>query len=225
MRSTLCLLTLVFLLAPPQAKAQLPGVFEGLFEQVNSIVFYSQVGALSDNSAVEGTIADFGVAGLGTEVLLSLPQIPGSGSEFELSLGTNFLRGFRAVEPTLDLRTSLRTLPQISVYATFVGLAVNSPIQPYAGVTFGFAEMWNARGYAPDGTVYELTADTYEIGASGGLYVDWSTLRGLYVEGGYRVRNFESLNWGAETIPENWPRSIDTSGWIVNVGWQFRIRE
>jgi hypothetical protein len=51
-------------------QAQLPGVFEGLFEQVNSIVFYTQVGALSDNSAVEGTVADFGVVGLGTEVLL-----------------------------------------------------------------------------------------------------------------------------------------------------------
>ena len=223
MRSPIRLFPLVFLLAPLSVQAQLPGVFEGLFEQVNSIVFYTQVGALSDNSAVEGTIADFGVVGLGTEVLLSLPSI--GGSEFELGLGTNFLRGFEAVEPTLALRTSIRTLPQISVYATFVGLAENSPIQPYAGVTFGFAEMWNARGYDPDGNVFELSTDTYEIGATGGLYVDWAVLQGLYVEAGYRVRNFESLNWGTETIPENWPRSIDTSGWIVNVGWQFRIRD
>lgn len=202
-----------------------PRRFRGLFEQVNSIVFYTQVGALSDNTAVEGTIADFGVIGLGTEVLLSLPQVAGSSSEFELGLGTNFLRGFAAVEPTLDLRASIRTLPQISVYATFMGLAENSPIQPYAGVTFGFAELWNARGYDPEGNVFELTADTYEIGATGGLYMDWSALRGLYVDVGYRVRNFESLNWSTETIPANWPRSIDTSGWIVNVGWQFRIRD
>lgn len=168
---------------------------------------------------------DVGVIGLGTEVLLSLPQVAGSSSEFELGLGTNFFRGFAAVEPTLDLRASIRTLPQISVYTIFVGLAENSPIQPYAGVTFGFAELWNARGYDREGNVFELTADTYEIGATGGLYMDWAALKGLYVEVGYRVRNFESLNWSTETIPVNWPRSIDTSGWIVNVGWQFRIRD
>ena len=60
MRSPSRLFPLVFLLAPLSAQAQLPGVFEGLFEQVNSIVFYTQVGALSDNSAVEGAIADSG---------------------------------------------------------------------------------------------------------------------------------------------------------------------
>ena len=70
MRSPIRLFTLVLLLAPLSVQAQLPGVFEGLFEQVNSIVFYRHVGALPDNTAVEGTVADFGVAGLRTEVLL-----------------------------------------------------------------------------------------------------------------------------------------------------------
>ncbi len=194
----------------------------GLFDQVNSIVFYTQVGALSDNSAVEGRVADFGVVGLGTEVLIDLPAF--GGSEFELSLGTNYLRGFEAVEPSLDLHASVRTLPQISVYAAFVGISDEAALQPYAGVSFGFSELWNARGYDPDGNIYELNADTYELGAIGGLYVNESFLKGLYVEGGYRVRNFESLNWVADVVPAGWPRSIDTSGFIVNVGWQFRIR-
>lgn len=194
----------------------------GLFQQVNSIVFYTQMGALSDNSAVEGTIADFGVVGLGTEVLIDLPQF--GGSEFELSLGTNYLRGFEAVEPTLDLHAAVRTLPQIAVYAAFVGVSEDSPLQPYAGVNFGFSELWNARGYDPDGNVYEVAANTYELGATGGVYVNGTFLNGFYVEGGYRVRNFESLNWGAETIPQGWPRSINTSGFVVNMGWQFRIR-
>jgi len=225
MRSPIRLFVLVFLLAPLSVQAQLPGVFEGLFEQVNSIVFFTQIGTVSGSSAVEGTVAEFGVAGIGTEVLLSLPQIAGTSSEFELSLGTTFVRGFQSVEPPLDLHATIRTLPQISVYATFVGIAENSPIQPYAGLTFGFAELWNAQGYDVDGNVYELSADTYELGATFGLYVDASLLQGLYLEAGYRLRNFESLNWGAETVPDNWPRSIDASGFIVNLGWQFRIRE
>lgn len=222
MRHSTRILALAFLIVPSVAHAQFMDAVGGLFDNVNSIVIYTQMGALSDNTEVEGTIADFGVAGLGAEVLIDLPSF--GGSEFELSVGTNFLRGFEAVEPTLDLRASVRTLPQISVYAAFVGISEESPLQPYAGVSFGFAELWNARGYDNDGNVYEVLANTYEVGAVGGLYINGTFLSGLYVEGGYRVRNFESVNWVAETVPENWPRSIDTSGFIVNVGWQFRIR-
>ena len=214
-------LAVVFLFAPLSASAQFMDAVGGLFENVNSIVFYTQVGALTDNTTVEGTVADFGVVGLGTEVLIDLPSF--GGSEFELSLGTNYVRGFEAVEPTLDLHASLRTLPQVAVYAAFVGISDEAVIQPYAGVSFGFSELWNARGYDAAGNTYDLSADTYELGAIGGLYVN-KGLKGLYVEAGYRIRNFESLNWNAETIPPGWPRSIDTSSFIVNVGWQFRIR-
>ncbi len=222
MRPSVRFLAIALAFAPLSAQAQFMDAIGGLFDQVNSIVFYTQVGALTDNSAVEGRVADFGVAGLGTEVLIDLPAV--GGSEFELSLGTNYLRGFVAVEPTLDLHASVRTLPQISVYAAFVGVSDDSPLQPYAGVSFGFAELWNARGYDDAGNVYELKADTYELGAIGGLYVNESFLRGLYVEAGYRVRNFETLNWATDVVPVGWPRSIDASGIIVNVGWQFRIR-
>src|SRR5690606_8651414 len=41
------------LLAPQAAHAQLPGVFESLFQQVNSIVFYTQVGAFTDTAEFE----------------------------------------------------------------------------------------------------------------------------------------------------------------------------
>lgn len=214
-------LSIALLLLPLSAQAQFTDAIGGLFSKVNSIVFYTQVGALSDNSVIEGTVADFGVIGVGTEVLIDLPTY--RGSTFELSLGTNYLRGFEATEPTLDLRASVRTLPTIAVYASFAGVSETAILSPYAGVNFGFAELWNASGYAPDGTIYGLNGDTYEIGITGGLYVNGTFLNGLYVEAGYRVRNFENLNWATDTLPEGWPRAFDTSGVIVNIGWQFRI--
>lgn len=221
MRSNIRFLALALLLVPLSVQAQFTDAIGGLFNKVNSIVFYTQMGALSDNSVIEGTVADFGVIGLGSEVLIDLPSY--GGSEFELSLGTNYLRGFAATEPTLDLRASVRTLPTIAVYAAFVGVSDDSALQPYAGVSFGFAELWNASGYAPDGTVYALAANTYEIGITGGVYINGTFVNGLYVEAGYRVRNFESLNWATDALPNGWPRSIDTSGFVVNLGWQFRI--
>ena len=217
------------LLTAPAAHAQLPGAFESLFQQVNSIVFYGQVGAFTDNAVFEGNVGDFGVTGLGTEVLLDLPSA--LNTDFELGLGTSFVRGFDAEEPSLDFRGSVRTLPQIAVYASGFGDMERDVLNPYLGVSFGVADLWNARGYEADGTIYEVDAQTFELGVVGGLYVEASALRGLYVEAGYKVRQFESLTWTAESLPEGWllpdgwPRAADASEAFVNIGWQFRLRD
>jgi hypothetical protein len=217
------------LLAAPAAQAQLPGVFESLFQNVNSIVFYSQVGALTDNSEIEGTFGGFGVTGLGTELLLDLPSA--LDTDFELGLGASFVRGFEAAEPSMDFRGAVRTLPQISVYASGFGDMEARTLNPYLGISFGVADFWNARGYDADGNVYEVGAQTFELGLMGGLYVEASALRGLYLEAGYKVRRFESLTYTSPSLPEGWqlpegwPRSADASVAFVNVGWQFRLRE
>lgn len=222
MRSLLRLLALLALVPLPVC-AQLPGVFEELFENVNSITFYAQVGALTDNSQIEGTTAGFGTTGLGIEVLLDLPEV--LDTDFELGLGTSYVRGFEAAEPSLDLRASIRTLPSISVYASGFGGMEQGTINPYVGVSFGVADLWNARGYTAAGEVYPVGSETFELGVTGGFFVEAPLVRGLFVEGGYRVRNFESLTWETAVLPDGWPRSIDASTWFVNAGWQFRLRE
>jgi hypothetical protein len=221
-------LTLPLLLVPHAAHAQLPGVFESLFQNVNSIVFYSQTGALTDNSAIEGTVGGFGVTGLGTELLLDLPSA--LDTDFELGLGASFVRGFEATEPSMDFRGAVRTLPQISVYASGFGNMEARALNPYLGVSFGAADFWNARGYDAEGNVYEVGAQTFELGLMGGLYVEATMLRGLYVEAGYKVRSFESLTYTSPSLaegwqlPDGWPRAADASIAFVNVGWQFRLR-
>jgi hypothetical protein len=88
--------------------------------------------------------------GLGAEVLIDLPSY--HNTDFELALGASVVQGFQATEPSLDLRASIRTLPTVSVYVSRLGLPSGSPIIPYFGAGFGVADLWNARGYTPDGT-------------------------------------------------------------------------
>jgi hypothetical protein len=207
---------------PRPAAAQDPfGVLEGLFSSVNSIAFYAQGAALQSTDEVSGSVGDFALAGVGVEVLIDLPSV--GGTEFELGLGGNTLTGLEATEPSLDLRGSLRTLPAVAVYATGIGVSDGSPVEPYAGLSFGLAELWHARGYDADGAVYPVEAEAFELGATAGLYVD-RVVPGLYVEVGYRHRHFGSLAWEAEALPAGWPRALDASAWQAIVGWQFRLR-
>jgi hypothetical protein len=209
-------------LLPVTARAQDPfGILEGLFSSVNSIVFYGQGAVLQSDAEVAGSIGDFALAGVGVEVLLDLPAA--GDTEFELGLGGSTLNGMRSPVETLDLRGALRTLPTVSVYAAGIGVPDDSPIDPYVGLSVGLAELWNARGYDAQGTVYPVAAETFELGATAGLYID-RPLPGLYIEVGYRHRRFGSLAWTADTLPPDWPRSMDASTWQAAIGWQFRLR-
>ena len=208
--------------APRPALAQDPfGILEGLFSSVNSIVFFTQGAVLQSDADLMGDVGGFALGGVGVEVLLDLPT--SGGTEFELGLGANVLTGLAAAEPSLDLRGAIRTLPAVAVYAAGIGVPDDSPVDPYVGLSFGLAEMWNARGYDAAGVVYPLEAEAFEMGATAGLYID-RPLPGLYVEVAYRHRRFGSVAWEAETLPAGWPRSLDASTWQAVIGWQFRIR-
>lgn len=221
-RRTAALLAALAVAAPRPALAQDPfGVLENLFSSVNSIVFYTQAAALQSDQHLAGDVAGFALGGVGVELLLDLPNA--GGTEFELGLGGNVLTGLEATEPSLDLRASIRTLPAVAVYAAGIGVPDDSPIDPYVGLSFGLAELWNARGYDQEGNVYPLEAETFELGATAGLYID-RPLPGLYIEVGYRHRRFGSVAWATESLPAGWPRSLDASTWQGVIGWQFRLR-
>lgn len=214
------LVTLVALPAP--ARAQDPfGVLEGLFSSVNSIVFYGQGAVLQSDAELSGSFGDFALAGVGVELLLDLPNA--GDTEFELGLGASTLNGLRSPEPSLDLRAALRTLPTVSVYAAGIGVPDDSPVDPYLGLSVGLAELWNARGYDAQGNAFAVEAETFELGAIAGLYID-RPLPGLYIEVGYRHRRFGSLAWTADSLPPGWPRAMDASTWQAAIGWQFRLR-
>lgn len=216
------LVAALLVLARPAAAQDPFGVLGDLFSSVNSIGFYGQAGVLQTDEAINGSFGDFALAGVGVEVLLALPST--ESTEFELGLGAATLTGIEATDATLDFHTSVRTLPYAAVYAEGLGTDSDAPLEPYVGLSFGIAELVNARGYDAEGNVYPVDGETFELGATAGLYMD-RPLRGLYLEVGYRNRNFSSVAWDTEVLPDGWPRSINASTWQVTLGWQFRLRD
>ena len=211
------------LLAAP-VQAQTLDVLSGLFDSVNSIAFSAGGGAVLGESAIDPTCFDIGLCGMALEVFLDLPSP--EAVDLELGLGTSFLRGFAASEPSLDLRGSVRTLPFISVYLTRLGtLGERWPVQPYAGLNFGYAQLWNARGYDADGVQYEVGGEAFEVGATAGVFVNVGGASGLFLEASLRQRRFDSLDWSLPggVLPDGWPRDLNASTLFVNVGWQFWI--
>ncbi len=216
----------LLLLVPTAASAQIMSAVTGLFDSVNSIAFSVGGGQIVGDTELEADCLGGGICAMGIEVLLDLPSP--EGVVLELGLGTRFLRGFGATEPSLDLRGSVRTLPEVSVYATRPEMMGRHVIQPYAGLNFGFAQLWNVRGYDAEGTQYEVDSEAFEVGVTVGAYLDVDVLRGLFVEGTYRHRRFDSLDWsipGAPVLPAGWPRELNVSTALVTVGWQFRLTE
>lgn len=217
------LLFLIVVISIPArpASAQVLDVFSGLFDSVNSIVFYGTSSLLLDETAVRGTaVGDEALVGLGVEVLLNIDR--DGPTVFELGLGTSVDGGFEATAPSLDLRGSFRTLPQVAVYASEFGIPETTPVTPYLGLTFGVVDLWNAVGYDDAGTAVPVSGTTYQIGATAGIYMQ-QVLPGLYAEVSLRQRDFASLRWDTETLPASWPRSINASLLSMAVGWQFSV--
>ncbi len=214
------------LAAPTTASAQIMSAVTGLFDSVNSISFSVGGGQIVGDTELEADCLGGNVCAMGIEVFLDLPSP--DGIELELGLGTSFLRGFEAKEPTLDLRGSVRTLPVVSVFVTRPEVFGGAVVQPYAGLNFGFAQLWNMRGYDAEGTQYEVDSEAFEVGVTVGAFVNAAILSGLFVEGTYRHRRFDSLDWtipGAPQLPAGWPRELNVSTAFVTVGWQFRLTE
>lgn len=202
------------------AAAQDLGMVEKLFEDVSAVTVFYQLGGVpaSDEVTSDGVLS-----GAGTEVLIDL-NTAGT-TEFELGLGASYLQGYEASEPSLDLRTSLRALPTVSLYAS---RALTGAVDGFVGGSFGLVELWNGQAYDAAGDVWDVEARTFEVGASAGVYLGVGGLPGVFGEAGWRFRRFSSVKWTShaeEPLPAAWPRSLDLSGWFVSLGLQLRLDE
>lgn len=205
-------------LAPAAASAQDLGMVEGLFEEVSAVTVFYQRGWVPWSDEIR---SGDDLHGGGTEVLINLKST--ERASYELGLGASYLRGYQAVEPTLELRAALRALPTISLYASWNRLL--GPLTVYGGASFGLVELWNSQAYDTAGTQWDVEARAFEQGVSLGTYLEDSPLAGLFVEGGYRFRNFHSVRWTAEDedLSQEWPRSLDFSGPFLSLGWQLQL--
>lgn len=201
------------------AAAQDLGAIEGLFEEVSAVTVFLQTGGVTGSDQIQGDH----LYGAGTEVILDLKA--GDAWDLELGLGASFLRGYQEKQSELDLRTSLRAFPTLTLYATPLELGDLASI--YTGVSFGLVEMWNAQAYDSTGTPWDVEGRTFEFGASAGLYIAPRNGVGVFAEGGYRQREFGSLKWTipeTDSLPESW-RSLNFSGYYLQAGVQLRLEE
>src|SRR2546423_13134546 len=105
----------LFIAAPAAAQAQ--DILNKVFDKVTDMSAYYQTGSIHSGSAAKTKKG--GLEGYGFELLFGAGPQPGKYWTLELALGYNYLTGFQSTNPALDLRGSMRALPEISVYATY----------------------------------------------------------------------------------------------------------
>jgi hypothetical protein len=226
MRLPILPLCAVMLSLPANAACQELGFINALFSKVHSITIYGEGVELPADATVQGRskCAGMDICGAGTEVLIDLASAP-VGTHFELGLGASYLRGLTSNAPDLDLRGAVRSFPTFAAYVTGINTPLSQYVEPYVGASFGISDLWNARAYDSTNTATPAKAQTFEFGGTVGGYVNYGLLDGLFVELSYRYRRFDGIDWGRTAVPVDWPRQIDLSGWSVQIGWQFDMKD
>jgi hypothetical protein len=136
----------------------------------------------------------------------------------ELGIGYGQTEGLRLSDPGLDLTTTLRSLPAVSLYLSY------EPIGTYLGVRTGLLRAQSLQVVDDSGGQYSGKAETFVMGALAGYAFAFNPTY-LFVEGGYMVRNFPSVEWsGSGELLATLPRRLNASGWFLSAGIQFPIQ-
>ena len=217
---TFALAAVLAVVATPAA-AQDFSLVTDLFENVENVTIFWQHGGVLQRDGISSRGAACCLNGAGAEVLLELRSSPRI--DWELGLGASYLRGFTSEVEGLDFRGSVRSFPTLSIYATGQEWFGTGALLGYLGGTIGMVELWNAQAYDDEGGRRNVSAQTLELGASAGVYVDRGFFSGLFAELAYRHRRFPSVDWGDDPLPDDWPRSLDLSGPVFSLGFQFTV--
>jgi hypothetical protein len=223
-RAALAAAAVCFATVPTPLHAQL-GLVEGLFRNVTDIGFYGGRGGFLPSSTSLETGA-YGLYNFGVELLFQVaaPEVPEDGEEatpepftFELAVGYGQIAGFHSADDAIDLRASVRELPAIAFYASHAASGL------YAGMRTGLLQTNSLQAYTEDGRSFSGTAQSFQLGGAVGMAVP---LSGTYafVEGGWMLRHFPSIEWRTGELPAAVPRSLRLSGWQMLVGLQVPIR-
>ena len=202
------------------------GMVESLFRNVTDVGFYVGRGNFLPVSHSLET-GDYGLYNFGVELLFAVvpTEEPAEGEEegpdptftYELGVGYGQIAGFYSKVEGLDLRAAVRELPAISFYVS------HEPTGVYAGMRTGLLQTHALQGYMDDGRAFSGNAQSFQLGAAlgyalpvGGTYA--------FLEGGWMLRHFPSIEWRGSDLPAELPRSLRLSGWQLLVGLQVPIR-
>lgn len=224
-RFAIAVLALALIAAPTPVHAQDLGFITDFFSKARGIAIGFQMGQLNGAGLEsDGICPAAPVCGANGELLIDLAEFVGDLS-VEMGFAAGYWRGFRSSNPEVDLRGSVRNLPTISAYISKdIGL-----FSPYVGLSFGLSDLWNAQAYDADGFVFQLDGQTFDWGILGALSYNIGPAF-LFSEVHYSWRRFNSLDWSLPSsadgaLPPEFPRSLELSGFKLNVGLQFQFHE
>jgi hypothetical protein len=233
-------------LLPRQATAQV-GILESFFKNLDNVGgFWVYAGFLPHSSVLTagkpGESRQSGFQGPGLAFMFHLgsagvdrdAHLPAGAVhrdslpawEFELALAYSRITGFRAQDPTFELRGSFMELPRLAWVAQWHPVRRFSP---FVGVHMGLVQLQSVAIYDSSGALYPVSGTTYELGGAVGGAVHFKAgaeTFSLFVEPGYTLRNVVSLDWGGQnskTIPLRFPRSLRFTGWEIAAGVEFGV--
>lgn len=224
-RITTALFLFGLVATPAHAEAQDLGFITDFFSKARGIAIGFQIGQLNAGELEsDGLCPAAPVCGASGELLIDLAEFVGDLS-VEMGFSAGYWRGFQSSSPEVDLRGSVRNFPTISAYISKdIGL-----FAPYIGLSFGLSDLWNAQAYDSEGFVYQLDGQTFDWGILGALSYNIGPAF-LFSEVHYSWRRFNSLDWSLPSaadgaLPAPFPRSLELSGFKLNVGLQFQFKQ
>jgi hypothetical protein len=137
----------------------------------------------------------------------------------EVGIGYGQVEGFSLRDPELELNTTIRNLPAVTVYLTY------EPLDTYVGFRTGFMRTDALQVVDGEGGVYRGRGEAFLMGALVG-YAFPVPPAYLFLEGGYTRRAFPSVEWTSTPGPlaPGVPLRLDASGWSLVLGIQFPVR-
>jgi hypothetical protein len=206
--------------------------FSRIFTSVERVAVFGRWGGFLPRSREllvrNSSSGQTGLYGYGVEMSYRVPEEEGASAtaHFEVGLGYSQYGGFGARTADMDLRGAIRELPSIAFYAWHDGSG--GVATPYVGLITGLIKLANTVAYKTDGSQFLVNAEAFTMGAAGGLQFDPGTVPAFFVELGYRLRHFASVEYretgGATDVPDTWPRKMNFSGWSVDFGVQISIK-
>ncbi len=205
------------LLAPRGAQAQFG--FERVINNITQASLNSQTSCLLNTSVLQShSGGSCGLYGWAVEVALGLSP-DSAATQLQFAAGYGQIAGFKAANPAFDLRGTMRLAPEVSFYITRV---VTDWFMPYLGVHTGIVTLNNMQVYTtPGDTVSTFSASTMQFGATAGLFLPLN----LYVDVGYRYRDFRALEWRLPrgVLPPTFPKAIIMNALQITAGYQFDV--
>jgi hypothetical protein len=137
----------------------------------------------------------------------------------EVGIGYGQLEGLSLRDPDLDLNATVRHLPAVTLYLT------HEPTGGYLGIRSGFMRTDALQVVDGGGSIYRGRGEAFMMGALVGYALPLPPAF-LFLEGGYSLRAFPSVEWTTAPgpLPPGVPRRLDLSGWMAALGIQFPVR-